>query len=656
MKNHRKRGNLSVRARLILAFTLMLLIPSFAIGTLSYMKAANQYQAELSKNSRENVDLLNSLISEEIAPILDDAEYLAAYFNKDWQDAELLKEIEKYNALHSSVSVVNLAMEGHKFLRSPYAASDPDYNPFTRPWYLKAIESPGKSVMVDPYQSTITGELILSVSAGLKDGSGVISIGLNLEGISELVNTVKIGKNGYASLVNANNVSIADPFSEVGTALKDSYVEKMEGKNEGQFSIEEDGKEHQVFFVTNKLTGWKIIGTMDMADVSAVTAPIFTTTLLIIAIALVICGVIGGFIISSITRPLKQLATVAQQVGDGDLRNFIEMNTNDEYGKLASIFNKMISSLREVVRDVSEKSTLLTSSSEQLTISTDENKRATTQIVESIQMFAGTVDSQAEIIHKSTNAVREMSSSIQNISHKAETVNVMSNKSMDAVVVGDQTIQTAIEQMQIIQKTVHALEDTVQTLGTRSQEIGHIVEAITQIADQTNLLALNAAIEAARAGEHGKGFAVVADEVRKLAEQSAQSTLQIKDIISYIQKDTKLAVESMAIGTAEVVKGIEVTTIAGQSFGEIRSNVQQVTKEVGEISQAAKVISLHSDEVANGIEIVLERTNENVASAQNISAATEEQLATMEEIASSAEALAEMSDNLQQSIQQFKYE
>ncbi len=301
------------------------------------------------------------------------------------------------------------------------------------------------------------------------------------------------------------------------------------------------------------------------------------------------------------------------------------------------------------------KNQLLTSSSEQLTISTDENKRATTQIVESIQVFAGTVDSQAEIIHKSSNAVREMSSSIQNISHKADTVNVMSNKSMEAVVVGNQTIQTAIEQMQIIQQTVHALEDTVQTLGTRSQEIGHIVEAITQIADQTNLLALNAAIEAARAGEHGKGFAVVADEVRKLAEQSAQSTLQIKDIITYIQKDTKLAVESMAIGTAEVVKGIEVTTIAGQSFGEIRSNVQQVTKEVGEISQAAKVISLHSDEVANGIEIVLERTNENVASAQNISAATEEQLATMEEIASSAEALAEMSDNLQQSIQQFKY-
>jgi len=209
--------------------------------------------------------------------------------------------------------------------------------------------------------------------------------------------------------------------------------------------------------------------------------------------------------------------------------------------------------------------------------------------------------------------------------------------------------------MKMIQSTVQALENTVQTLSERSNEIGRIVEAITQIADQTNLLALNAAIEAARAGEHGKGFAVVADEVRKLAEQSAQSTMQIKDIIDYIQADTKLAVESMSAGSAEVLKGIDVTNMAGKSFKEISDNVQSVTYEIGQISETAKVISEHSNQVAMGIESVLQRTNENTASAQNISAATEEQLASMEEIAASAEALAKMSENLQQTIRQFKY-
>jgi len=655
MKNHRKRRGLSVRARLIWAFTLTLLIPSIAIGSFSYLKSSDQYHKELSKSSRENVDLLNTLISNEISPIQSDVEYLAASFNKNVQDADALKELEKYNALHSNVSVVNLAIEGHKFMREPHAESSTDYDPFTRPWYLTAIESPGKNVMIDPYKSTITGELILAVSAGLQDHSGVISIGLNLDGISELVKSVEIGDNGYATLVNANNLIIADPQLEVGSELKKSYIEKMQGKEDGSFTIEENGKEYQVFFTTNKLTGWKIVGTMDLADVATVTKPILTNTMTVIVIALIIFGIIGAFIIRSIIQPLQKLSTVAEQVGDGDLRNLIEIKREDEIGDLAGIFNKMILSLRGVVGNIGEESNQLAASSEELTASTSENKRATSQIVDSIQTFAETVDLQAETINDSTNAVLEMSSSIQQIAVKADTVNEMSNKAMEAVMIGDETIQTAIGQMEMIQSTVQELESTVQTLSDRSNEIGRIVEAITQIADQTNLLALNAAIEAARAGEHGKGFAVVADEVRKLAEQSAQSTMQIKDIIGYIQTDTKLAVESMTAGSAEVVKGIEVTNMAGKSFKEINTNVQSVTYEIGQISETAKVISEHSNQVAIGIESVLQQTNENTANAQNISAATEEQLASMEEIAASAEALAKMSENLQQTIKQFKY-
>ncbi|BCJ86548.1 hypothetical protein skT53_15330 [Effusibacillus dendaii] len=219
---------------------------------------------------------------------------------------------------------------------------------------------------------------------------------------------------------------------------------------------------------------------------------------------------------------------------------------------------------------------------------------------------------------------------------------------------GNQAIRTAISQMNSIQNTVSGLAKVITGLGERSQEIGQIVEAITSIASQTNLLALNAAIEAARAGEHGRGFAVVADEVRKLAEQSSISAQQISELIATIQEETNKAVESMERGTKEVSEGITAVNLAGESFEQIGHSITDVSSQMQEVSAASKQMSTNSQQVIKSIDTISEITESTAAGAQNVSAASEEQLATMEEITASANALAQMAEELQKIVMKFK--
>ena len=191
-------------------------------------------------------------------------------------------------------------------------------------------------------------------------------------------------------------------------------------------------------------------------------------------------------------------------------------------------------------------------------------------------------------------------------------------------------------------------------LGERSAEIGTITEVINGIARQTNLLALNAAIEAARAGEHGRGFAVVADEVRKLAEESSTSAQKITDLVQLIQQDTSQAVAAVKENSAETENGMEVVTKAGTAFEQILNAVNKVAGEIQEVSAGAEQMAASSDEVVKYMDQISSIAMGSSEGAHNVSAATEEQLASMEEIAASSSSLSQMSEQLQEQVNKFK--
>jgi methyl-accepting chemotaxis protein len=256
--------------------------------------------------------------------------------------------------------------------------------------------------------------------------------------------------------------------------------------------------------------------------------------------------------------------------------------------------------------------------------------------------------------NETSTVAKQISASIQEIAANANQVASQSAKAADKAKDGGKTVEKAVLQMSQIERTVTSSAEVVAKLGERSKEIGQIVDTISGIAGQTNLLALNAAIEAARAGEAGRGFAVVAEEVRKLAEQSQQSTGQIAALIGEIQGDTDRAVTAMNDGTREVTTGAGAVNAAGTAFCEIVDLVNEVSRKISGISAAIQQMAADSQYIVSSVNKIDDLGVKSVTEAQCVSAAAEEQLASMEEIASSSQALATLAQDLQQSVSSFR--
>lgn len=375
---------------------------------------------------------------------------------------------------------------------------------------------------------------------------------------------------------------------------------------------------------------------------------------LVILLSVVLFGILGWYIARMIVSPIKKLQSLMKQAGDGDLTVQGDYRSKDEVGQLNVSFNDMTSTLRTILQQVTNTSELVAASSEELTANSEETTKATEMIAHTMEEMANGSTQQIQSVEETVVIVKEVSTGVTQIASNARQVEITANEASEKAVLGNEAIGQAISQMKSINNTVNGLSGVVRGLGEKSNEIGQIIESITNIASQTNLLALNAAIEAARAGEQGRGFAVVADEVRKLAEESAKSAQQIASLISSIQGQTQEAVQSMDQATEEVDTGITVVNKAGESFQQIQHSVSQVANEIQEVSVAIEQISKSTDQIVSNVDVIAEVSETVSAGTQNVSAASEEQLASMEEIASSSSALSQMAEDLQVMINKFK--
>ena len=383
------------------------------------------------------------------------------------------------------------------------------------------------------------------------------------------------------------------------------------------------------------------------------TSRVSSIVVLIISITISIFLVI--YVRKTITKPLRTVMESAHVIADGDLSQpDIVAKSRDEIGQLATVFNEMKKSLRSLIKNVQTNGEQLSAAAEELTASTEEISASTEDVTRQVAHTAESAQGSSRAAMESSVAMEETAQGMQRIAEASQTLHSSSLDASETATHGKDIVGHAKKQMDVINTSTSTVNELVQKLAKQTEEIGNITKVITDITDQTNLLALNAAIEAARAGEHGKGFAVVADEVRKLAEESKESANSIAALTVEIKTDTENVEKAVKNSLVSVKDGVEVISEAGESFHAIVGAIHNMTSQIQEISATSEQISASAEQVSASVNEISNGAEMASSSIDNIAAAMEEQAATMQGVNSVAISLNNSAQDLQEEIQRFK--
>ncbi|MBZ4667333.1 MAG: methyl-accepting chemotaxis protein [Epulopiscium sp.] len=630
------------------------------------------------KNTEERVDFLaQSILAEFEMDKINDCHYLEEYkehltplikeFGKPFEEVlstyfffnpELTDDLS-YCAYKRNNSSNEFFMDGAYTLE--------DFNPYNEAmeWYYEPIKE-GRGVWSDIRSDSLSGTQIISYTYPIYVDNvliGVVGMNLDFAYFKRIVNAMKFYETGYGFLLNSDLDFLVHPQFSINQNLKTvkdgSFKVIADAINNSNTDVIKYSLNHQkkIFGYSKLSNGFILVANVPFDEVSEEVNKSFAFMVAFACISIIVSSIIAILIGNTITKPIKHITDLIERTSKFDLvydENYGLAKHKDEIGFMAKSVLEMRKKLREMIGIISKVSEELLLSAQGIASSSTQNATASDEIAHTAEILAQGATSQANQPRKGSIQLSELGSEMDNIFNRSKQIHLCMNKTNEAKTAGMVAVNALKEGVEAYDEAKTYVTESISNLAEKSSSISDITQAIQNIASKTNLLSLNAAIEAARAGESGKGFGIIANEIRKLAEQTAKSSKDIDCTIKEVQHSIQNVQKKLQELNMILEQSNEASSHTISAFNNIDESIKEVLSEAELLLKGIENMNENKNQVITAIEEIAAISEQSASASQEVLASVEMQTSAIEEIAQDAESLKNLAYDLKRLVETFK--